>query len=640
MSALLFALLAVGWAGEAAPTLRSPRNASYAIEARLDAAARTLGGREVVTFRNITDKPTSELRFHLYYNAWRDERTSFIRSSRLGPRAPDLSEWRKDEWARCDVDSVTLLPSDGGAPQALVTAFVQPDDANEHDQTVLRAELPRPLGPGQSLQVEVKWQLKVPRPFARTGVEGQVFFFGQWFPKLGVLEADGSWNCHQFIQTEFYADFGLYDVRLTVPEGWITGATGHRVSEAKNADGTRTHVFHAEDVHDFAWSTSPLYTVYHDRFLEPGLPPVDIELLLLPDHAGLKDKYFSSAHLVLDRYGRWFRPYAWDRVTLVDPPSESQTGGMEYPMFVTSEARWLTLKGNRLTEANVMHEVGHLWWYGAVANNEFEHAWMDEALNTYSHRRLLDDAYPPRFFERKYFQGFIPFAFDGLSMGQPTYGADPYDSLRSLLRLEPLATPSYKIDERAYYLTAYFKGSLSLVTLERYLGWEVFRRALATYADRFWFRHPKPADFFAVLSETSGQDLTWFFDQAFGTTDIYDYAVDRVVNHKANQGFESIVDLRRWGNGVFPVDVRVVFADGSTADERWNGRSLWTRLRYNRPSRVTQVEVDPRHVLVLDVNYSNNSWTAQPEGPAAALKWTARWTLWLQNLLEFAAFLS
>ena len=253
---------------------RSPRLASYVIDARLDPATRLLTGTETVTFRNATAHATSELRFHLYYNAWRNERSSFLQAAARG-RRPNLRAWGAADWGYNEVTSLNLLPAEGTAeaPVALAGRFIQLEDGNPDDRTVLQVPLPRPLAPGQSLRVEVQWRLKVPRAVARAGVEGAFFLMSQWFPKLGVLEADGTWECRQFIQTEFYADFGTYDVRLTVPATWTVGATGARAESVANADGTATYRYRADDVHDFAWTTSPLFQVHRDRFSPPACRP-------------------------------------------------------------------------------------------------------------------------------------------------------------------------------------------------------------------------------------------------------------------------------------------------------------------------------------------------------------------------------
>jgi hypothetical protein len=298
-----------------------------------------------------------------------------------------------------------------------------------------------------------------------------------------------------------------------------------------------------------------------------------------------------------------------------------------------------------------------------VSNDEFEDAWIDEGLNTFTHKRVLALVYGPTTYEKRYFHDFLPWRFEGIHTAQPTDGADAYDGFRSPLKREPLGTPAWRGDERIYYLNAYGTGARLPVTLERTLGWERWRRALATFAERFWFRHPRPRDLLATINESTGEDFTWLFDQVTGTANVFDYAVDRVTSRRmetprghAGEGeawsaggrgtsapsapaaYESMVDVRRWGEGVFPVLVRVTFEDGAVVDERWDGRDRWKRLSYVRPAAVARVEVDPESVLVLDVNSANNSWTRRPEAPAAAAKWAAKWTVWLQSVLEMAAF--
>ena len=192
---------------------RSARNASYTLAATLDPAARTVTGSGRLTWRNVSNVPASELRFHLYWNAWRNDHSSFLRA---GARwSGDLAEVRDDAWARIDVTAAAMVEPE--AADLLASAeYVAPDDGNEHDRTVLRLRLPRAIAPGETATIDLQWDAIVPRTFARTGRRGDYFFVAQWFPKVGVLEPDGAWSCHQFVQTEFYADYGSYDVTLPV----------------------------------------------------------------------------------------------------------------------------------------------------------------------------------------------------------------------------------------------------------------------------------------------------------------------------------------------------------------------------------------------------------------------------------------
>ena len=171
---------------------------------------------------------------------------------------------------------------------------------------------------------------------------GDDYFIAQWFPKIGVLQ-DSGWNCHQFhCATEFFADFGVYDVRLTVPSGWIVGATGvERDVTDDQGSPSSTHHFYQADVHDFAWTTSPHYVEQRATFQRPTLPAVDMRLLLQPEHRGQEERHFAATRAALRYYGEWFGPYPYGHITIVDPAWQSGVDGMEYPTLFTAGTSWL-----------------------------------------------------------------------------------------------------------------------------------------------------------------------------------------------------------------------------------------------------------------------------------------------------------
>ena len=184
--------------------------------------------------------------------------------------------------------------------------YIAPDDGNRDDRTVLSVALPTAVPPGGTVAVEIRWTAHVPRTFARSGAVGNFFFIAQWFPKLGVLEEDG-WNTHQFhATTEFFSDYGIYDVRITVPRGWPVGATGRQRSRTDTPAGKTIHQFVQEDVHDFAWTTSPDYVEHTARFEHPRLPPVSMRLLLQPEHEGQAERHFDAVRATLRSYGEWY----------------------------------------------------------------------------------------------------------------------------------------------------------------------------------------------------------------------------------------------------------------------------------------------------------------------------------------------
>jgi hypothetical protein len=609
---------------------RSPRNANYTIDARLDLATLTIAGSEIINWRNLTSRPATELQFHLYWNAWRNTKSTFMRERALGARTAR----RVEDFSRIDVTTIKMTASGGTIDLTAAQKFIQPDDNNPDDQTVMSVGLPQPIGPGESVTLELSWTAKIPRPFARTGFVDHYFFIAQWFPKLGVLEERG-WNTHQFhSSTEFFSDYGIYNVRLTVPEGWLVGATGVRQELQENGDGTTTHRYYQEDVHDFAWTTSPDYIERMAQFAEPNLPPVNMRLLIMPEHASQADRHFAATRTSLKWYGEWFGPYPYGHITIVDPADQSGAGGMEYPTLITGGTRWLV--GPEVTpetpEEVVAHEAGHQFWYGIVGTNEFEHAWMDEGINTYATARAMAQDFPETFLERRYFGDFVPWVFKDIRLRRETFW-NRLPGYRLAAKSDPASTPAYQFDPVSGRAVSYNKTALWLNTMERWLGWPTLQKVLSTFFTRWQFKHPTPQDFFDTATEVTGKNLDWFFDQVYRSSDVFDYGVQDLKSVSENSGYHTTVVVRRHGEAVFPVDVRVTFENGEQVTEQWDGRDRWKLYGYSRANRALSAEVDPDRVLLLDVNYTNNSRTLKPRGSEAATKWSLKWMVWLQDAL-------
>ncbi|MCX4242198.1 M1 family metallopeptidase [Paraliomyxa miuraensis] len=642
---------------------RSPRNANYTMQVRFDPGTKRLQGTQVLRWTNITEHPTQELRYHLYYNAWRNDRSSWLRRAREQGRGFDHVP--DDGWAFVDVSEIQLRGA-GEAEREDLSAgaeFIAPDDGNLDDRTVLRVPLPRPVEPGQTIEVELRFDAKLPRTFARTGFHGDYVLVAQWFPKVGVLRPDGQWACHQFIQTEFFADFGVYDVSLELPAAWVVGATGRELETQARGEAT-VHRFVQEDVHDFAWTASPHFSVHERRFEVEGLPPVDMRLLLMPDHAAHRERYFAGTVAALEHYGRWWGPYAYDHITIVDPAYRSKTGGMEYPTLFTGGTRWQSPLLSRSPEGVTVHEAGHQFWYGMVANDEFEHAWLDEGFNTYSTTRTLEAAFPAHARVERYLEGLFAVALPTVVPPERTAGMDAHAGMHSSLKRDPQSTPSWRTGPGGYHVNAYNKGAATLRTLEGYLGWTSFQRVMSTYFRTYAFSHPEPQDFFAVAELVSGQRLKWFFDQVWDDTVVFDYAVGEVASWREDEvplgyadvepakgeadgthgdrtdepSWHSAVTVRRWGEGRFPLAVEVTFSDGTRKVEHWDGQERWHTYRYEHPGRVDRVRVDPGHVLVLDTEFTNNAWLREAPAGLAATKWASKWMLWVQHAMEGFAF--
>jgi hypothetical protein len=656
MKLLWLSLVLAGPSQELEP--RSPRNANYRIEVELDPEARTLTGKETITWTNRQAIAAPDLRFHLYWNAWRNNRSTWLQEARLRSSGRDLEDVRSEDWGSSDIESLRLVPDLGLPGIDLLSAarFESPDDGNPEDRTVLVTALPEPVPPGGTAQVELAWKARIPRTFARTGYRGNFFFIAQWFPKLAVFEPTG-WNAHQFhAGTEFYSDYGVYDVSITVPSAFVVGATGQE-TDRKESAGKTTYRFQEADVHDFAWTASPDYLVFDERFDLAGLPPVDMRLLLQPEHLEQKERHFRATAAALENYGKWFGAYPYGHVTIVDPAYGSGAGGMEYPTLFTAGTRLFNPFGGGSPEGVTVHECGHQFWYGMVGNNEFEHAWLDEGFNTFSTARTVDVAYGPRAYVRRYLNprgterlsAFLPVMFEGIRIDR-IIGGDRLDDFRESATWDAQSTPTFRYFPGTGGAQSYDKTALWLHTLERYLGFETLQRILSTFFRRYQFQHPRPEDFFAVASEVSGQDLTWFFDQVHRSSNDFDYAIESVrsdplefkglsIQREARKDlFRTEVVVRRLGSATFPVEVLLQFEDGTAKRDLWDGQDRWKLYVEEGTSKLRFAAVDPERKLLLDLYYTNNSMLVEPRAKLPARKWASKWMIWLQDLLFTFSF--
>ena len=649
---------------------QSPRNANYTIQARLDPDQHALQGSEVLEWRNTSGTALSTFPFHLYWNAFRNNLSASARGEgRRSARSTTATE-RERGFGYIQVRSIRLVD---GAETDLTSSmkYVAPDDGNPDDRTVMQVETPSPVPPGATVRFKIEWTSRIPYgDVGRAGWVHDYFFIVQWFPKIAVWWK-GGWNAHEFHPwTEFFADYGVYDVRLTLPKrGFVVGATGRLQERTDDPEGTETFRFVQNDVHDFAWTASPRFREKKARFDDPGYPPVEIRLLHQPEHSHLADRYVEATKIALRSYGTWSAPYPYPQVTVIDPPWNSASGGMEYPTLFTGGASIWSPEELQSPEGVTIHECGHQFWYALVGNNEFEEAWLDEGINSYHEEKAAQLALGPAGWGRRYFglatpargsRGGWPVVAPGVWIGR---GEGNLSDLRRAGQIDVMARRGWEYRAvEAYTLNSYGKPALSLQTLENLVGDETMTRIMRTYAQRFRFAHPTTEDFIATVNEVTGKDFRWFFDETWFSSDLCDYAVS-VKNEKARTlegygegpdgmpllnlpredakqdetktGWESEVTVRRLGAVKMPVEVLVSFADGRNVTEAWDGQYRWTRFRYRGAARVVRAEVDPQGKLAIDVDPANNTWVDENGwSRRAAAKWSARWMFWLQSLLE------
>ena len=646
----------------AAPVLR------YEIWVELDAAGKMLLGKEEIVWTNTSREAVPDMLLHLYWNAFKNEESAFLREARAESmfgrgKAPD-----KGEWGWIDVTDIRLAD---GTDLKSGLGFATPDGP-EHpdDQTVMRVLFPEPVKPGESVRLQLEFRSKVPRTVARSGYYKSSFFVAQWFPKPGVYEEGKGWNAHAYHQnSEFFADFADFVVHITVPQDFTVGSSGKQTEVRIDESAKKTtYTYRQSMVHDFAWMADPRYIKIEREFIahkevtpeeyretadllglpleEVKLPDVKMTLLIAPEHERQTERHFRALRAAIKYYGLWYGPYPYETVTMVDPPYRTGSGGMEYPTLFTAGTQVLTSKDILSPEGVIVHEFGHGYWYGLVANNEFEAAWLDEGFNTYSTGRVMARAYGP---------GAMPMVFKGIPLTGLLRLPKTFDfeldrvAAINTVRYDPVTAWSWRFyNSGSYAANVYMRAATLLRTLEGLLGEPAWARVMRTYHMRYRYKHPGKAEFVGLVNEVSGKDMTWFFDELLDSTQAFDYGVAQVASvkvprarrgvfdvkgareemtskkieeldtreakspeAKAKTAYLTTVVLRRFGEarvrGDAQVKVLVRFKDGTTETRMWDGQARWTRLEFIKPVEVESAQVDPEGVWLIDANLANNS---------------------------------
>jgi hypothetical protein len=677
---LLPSLAAALWplAAPAATPVRPPV-VSYAIEVSLDPATHQLEGKERLTWRNPSADSVHELLFHTYLNAFKNNRSTLMRESG-GLLRGDEAGTKAGDWGWIDVLSIKTRD---GAELKPGAAYVQPDGNDASDETVLSVPLPSPVPPHGEITLDIKFKARLPKIFARTGYVRDYYLAGQWFPKIGVYEPTGmrgrtagGWNCHAFhAYSEFYADFGDYDVTLDVPNNFVVGATGKRAAETRQGGRTR-YRYLQNDVHDFAWTADPSFVVHEFRFdpatdvpdawiaraagelgvseAELALKPVTVRVLLQPNHTLARDRYALSAKQGLAFYGLWYGAYPYETLTVVDPPDDGEgSAGMEYPTFITGGTFGIPLRWPfeqvRAVEDVTIHEFGHQYWYGMVGSNEFEEPWLDEGINTDSENRAMSLAYGPR---EVRFPG-------GVGTDLTSIAHAEYAWLRNL---DPIRRFAWGFASGNHYgVNSYYKVGLFLAQLRNDLGARDFARAERAYFQEWSFQHPSTEDFFSVFTRVTGRDLsTYRVNLVEGTArldwsvvsarsgkrasdeGVFDGAKGRETKSQDSGGtsglYDTVVLFGNLGEWSHAAKARLVFEDGTVLDRTLPAEARWVRLSTTYRSKLAWAAADPDRENPWDWNRENDSRVlgigkgqADTGGRAAAVK-TFGWVSYVVGL--------
>jgi hypothetical protein len=661
------------------PTL-SDRVADYDIRAVLDPVKHLLTGTEKLTWRNRSAVPIRSVYLHLYLNAFESEGSTFMREQRrYGGFRTDV-ETEEGEWGFIELRRV----EQGGRPAPWT--FVHPDGGPETDHTVVRVDLPEAVPPGGTTTLQIDFVDQLPRVVARTGWFDTFHLVGQWYPKIGVLELPGErgatrprWNVHELhLHSEFYADFGAYDLEVVVPEGYLVAGSGVPVGAPAKADGGVSWRFRAEDVHDVvftAWNgfAPPLTTTWTG----PGSPEVKVEVWYPPEFEPSAREALKGTTDALSYFSRTLGPYPYPHLVVLLPPFNAlEAGGMEYETFFTTiGSNRFPMNTEGLTRYVTVHEFGHGYFMGLLASNEFEEPFLDEGMN---------ELWGARMMAGEEFRARMPGLARLLGIRLPGFSVWDMERATGTARhqADPIAGNSWKRWSSGSYNLVYPRTALVFHDLEQAIGTPLFEKAMKLYYERWHFRHPSTADLREAFVD-AGADRAfidrWFADQVFANGPVD----DRIVTVKATEELPSIglsevdgkrqeateksrqkaisdarqawkkehgepadgkpgpfpwrnvVSARRYGVGV-PQVVVVTFEDGSVEKLDWPAQEGWGHWELVRPVKVRSAQLDGERNVFLDLNKLDDGRTREAKnGPPARMALSlGGWVQFFLALLE------
>jgi len=584
--------------------------------------------QQKLVWNNFSKDTINELRFYMYMNAFSHRNTTFLKDEDSKIFGQDLETRKKEEWGYIYISNAV---DETGTSLSNNMYYDQPDDGNELDSTVLVIPLKKPLLPGESANIEIDFTVKLPRTIVRAGYGKNGYaLFVHWFPQPGVYEIDdqghGSWNCHQFFRsTEFYADFGDYEVSINLPKNYIIGATGCKINEKITSDRQKV-TYHAHDVIDFGFVVYPhfdKYTYTHNQ--------TEIEILMPSEHCAFAERYLDAIEKALDFMGDYLGKYPYPKITVIDPPVHTLNSGfMEYPMMITGASFYGIPKSIRTVESLVTHEFLHMYFMGVLASNEKEEPWLDEGFVTYFEDKIMDHYYGEK-------HSIINLL--GYHSGSAENTRIEYTTMDDP-SVDAIATPGYEI-QGPYKPIIYSKTATMLKTLENIVGEKVMQNTLREFFEEYKFKHPKEKDFRKICDKVlreSDLDLAitidGFLQDALHTKKTIDFWVEE-IEYRNNI---AVVRCHKGSNFKVPVTIRVAFASGLIKNYEWNNNLEMFEIIVGVKDPIESIIIDPKFQIQLDLNFINNSYIINQDATkekAASMK-VATFT---QSLFEFLTFL-
>ncbi len=585
--------------------------ADYKLNVVLDTIKNRITGTAIITYTNNSPDPLSFLWLQLDQNIYKEDSRAEATSKISGGRFSNKAFTNGDE-----IKSISILKN-GKAEKA---EFLVTD-------TRLQIKLNDSLkSGGNKVQVKIDYAFDIPeygtdRMGRQSSKNGWIYEIAQWFPRMAVYDDISGWNVLPYLGAgEFYLEYGDIDYTITAPANMLVVGSGEllnptevlttktlaRLKQARESEKTvmikdsvdlfnnssyppkrnLTWHFYCKNTRDVAWAASKAFIWDAAKINLPGGKKV-LAQSVYPIESKGEGAWSRSTEYVkgaIELYSNQWFSYTYPVATNV----AGLVGGMEYPgiVFCSSDSQ----AGGLWEVTN--HEFGHNWFPMIVGTNERKYAWMDEGFNTF-----INKVDTKAFNKGEYFEQ-----------------GDAQKEARNMFAPEAEAIFNIPDVIEANYLSyaAYDKPAMGLTILrEQILGEKRFDDALQTYIKRWAFKHPTPYDFFRTMENVAGEDLGWFWNEWFFTTQKLDQGVKGIayVDNDPNKG--ALITVQNLEEMAMPLTIEVKEENGSIGRkmlpvEIWQRGGTWT-FHYKSSSKIDYVIIDPDHKLP-DINPENNTF--------------------------------
>lgn len=582
------------------------QDVTYDIDVKFDDYLNTLDGKIKIRYTNNSPDELKKIVFHLWPNAYKNNSTAFAHENKFFATAKYGRGW---------IDSLDFKV--GGESVKLVYDSVHIDIAT--------IQLNKALKPGQTIVITTPFHVQIPYAWSRFGTAKDRYSMTQWYPKPAVYDKNGWHPMPYKDQGEFYAEFGSFNVKITLRKDFVVAATGNlktqseitwlkeREEESKvalengfpittaTADSLKwkTLRYTEKNVTDFAWFTCKDYYVMSDTATMPSGRTVNTYLFFSEREKQYWKKAMPYLKETVTAFSNWVGEYPYDNITAVDGPLLAG-GGMEYPTItVIGDA----VNDEALREV-ICHEVGHNWFQGILGSNERDFPWMDEGINSFYEDRYMEDFHKKNgthgqvhYFGSNFNQFF---KVNHFCVQEAAY---KYQSNRKADQAIGLHSDS--LTSNNYGMMVYMKSVLVFRHLQDYLGKEDFDRLMQLYFEKWKFKHPQPEDLEAIFT-TTHKYLGWAFNDFINTTRVADYELVK-IEHATDTIGHRIYDrihVRNNGKVRAPFTISAVKNDSVIYTQWFDGfRGIMPVMFYR--TDYDYYIIDAEHRL-LDENRNNN----------------------------------